>query len=246
MDYVKQEYWDNSYEDLNIDSFADNDPLVELISKVLKSIAPVEGDVMELGCYPGRYLKVFGDFGCRLNGIDTTPKVTGLKSFFISKGYSTGNFLQGDVTKYSSDKKYDIVCSFGFIEHFENWEEVILLHSKFVKQGGLIFITVPNFKGFFQRKFHLLFDKENLGRHNLKAMSVEDWITLLEKNNIQYEILFEGPFGEIEFWVDEEKRSRLKRFILNRALRFLNSLKHLKLSPSKSYSPYLGLVIKVK
>jgi SAM-dependent methyltransferase len=245
MDYVNQEYWDKAYEDLDIE-FSDDDALVQLIKNVLILTNSVKGDVIEFGCYPGRYLKVFGDFGLCLNGIDTTPKVSNLPAYFNSKHYCTGSFIRGDIFKYSPGKKFDIVCSFGFVEHFKNWQEVVLLHLQFVKKGGLVFITVPNFKGFFQKYFHIFFDKENLNRHNLQAMVVEEWMHLLNKNNIQYNILFHGPFGEIEFWADEEKRSRLKRYMLNKALSFLNSLKRLKLSPSKSYSPYLGLVIKIK
>jgi SAM-dependent methyltransferase len=246
MDYVNQEYWDNSYEDLNIEFDSSNDPLAELISKVLKLNSPGRGDVIEFGCYPGRYLKIFGDFGLCLHGIDTTPKVTNLPSFFSSKGYCAGSFVRGDVFKYSPGQQFDIVCSFGFIEHFQNWHEVILLHLQFVKKGGLVFITVPNFKGFFQRHFHSLFDKQNLNRHNLMSMDVEGWKAVLKKNNIQYDILFQGPFGNIEFWADEEERSRLKRFVLHKLLIILNHLKRFKLSPSNSYSPYLGLIIKVK
>lgn len=245
MDYVNQEYWDKSYEDLNLE-FTFDDSLVQLISKVLKLNGAGKGEVLELGCYPGGYLRVFGDFGLCLNGIDTTPKVANLPAFFNSKGYCVGDFIRGDVFKYTPGKKFDIVCSFGFIEHFANWQEVILLHLKFVKQGGLIFITVPNFKGFFQRYFHQFLDKENLNRHNLKAMDVKQWNAVLKKNNIQYEILFQGPFGDIEFWVDEEKRSKLKRYAINKILEFLNRFKTLKLAPSKSYSPYLGLIIKLK
>ncbi|MBA4139223.1 MAG: methyltransferase domain-containing protein [Segetibacter sp.] len=245
MDYVEQEYWDKSYEDLSLEFSNDDDPLVTLISKVLKSNSG-KGDVIEFGCYPGKYLKVFGDFGLCLNGIDTTEKVTRLPAFFNSKGYCVGDFIRGDLFKYTPGRKFDIVCSFGFIEHFTNWQDVVLLHLKFVKQGGLIFITVPNFRGFFQRYFHQFFDKENLHRHNLKAMDVKQWNAVLQKNNIDYDILFQGPFGAIEFWVDEEKRSKLKRYAINKILVFLNLFKTLKLAPSKSYSPYLGLIIKLQ
>jgi L-malate glycosyltransferase len=246
MDYVNQEYWDKSYEHLDLEFSDENEPLVKLIKDVLITTNTGKGNVIELGCYPGRYLKVFGDFGLCLNGIDTTPKVANLLEYFSSKNFCVDSFINGDVFKYEPRRQFDVVCSFGFLEHFKNWQEVILLHLKFVKKGGLIFITVPNFRGFFQKHFHSFFDRENLNRHNLEAMQVDEWKAVLKKNNIEYEILFEGPFGDIEFWADEEKRNQLKRFALNKTLAFLNSLKRLKLSPSKSYSPYLGLVIKVK
>ena len=218
-----------------------------LIKQVLREQQINKGDVIEIGCYPGRYLRVFGDAGMCLHGIDTTPKVeTELKAVYQNHGYCVGDFIRGDIFKYSSIKNITIACSFGFIEHFENFEEVVLLHTKFVSKGGLVIITVPNFSGFFQKYFHYFFDKENLDRHNLKAMNVDRWIAALNKNNIQYELIFKGAFGELEFWFDEETRSRLKRFIMDNFLRVVKLVKRFKIRTSKLYSPYYGLVIKLK
>lgn len=246
MDYVSQAYWDDAYSDMSLDFDNETDPIVQLISSVIKHENSSDKTVIELGCYPGRYLKVFGDHGYCLSGIDTTPKVAKeLPTYLQSKGYCVNELINEDVFNYKPDKYYDVVCSFGFIEHFTIWQSVVLKHHSMVQKDGLIIITVPNFSGFFQRTFHYLFDRKNLDRHNLKAMQVEDWIAVFDREKIRYKVLFKGAFGPIEFWVDEEERSWFKRFFLHRLLKFLNSLSKFNWKPSKHYSPYLGLVIKL-
>jgi len=48
-----------------------------------------------------------------------------------------------DVFKFKSKEKYDVVCSFGLIEHFYDKEDIMNVHKKFVKPGGIIMILVP-------------------------------------------------------------------------------------------------------
>jgi 2-polyprenyl-3-methyl-5-hydroxy-6-metoxy-1,4-benzoquinol methylase len=39
------------------------------------------------------------------------------------------------------------VISFGFIEHFDNPENVIQKHLDLLKPGGILIVGVPNFTG---------------------------------------------------------------------------------------------------
>jgi 2-polyprenyl-3-methyl-5-hydroxy-6-metoxy-1,4-benzoquinol methylase len=48
-----------------------------------------------------------------------------------------------DVFKFKSKEKYDLVCSFGLIEHFYDKQKIMNVHKKFVKPGGIIMILVP-------------------------------------------------------------------------------------------------------
>lgn len=80
--------------------------------------------VLEIGCFPGKFLSVFGELGYELNGIDISPRVeTDLPIWLRDKGYKTGNFINADFFDYADSRKYGVVCSFGFIEHFVNWQE---------------------------------------------------------------------------------------------------------------------------
>lgn len=243
MDFVSQQYWDNSYRNLNLDIDISNDPIVDLLNRVLTTTQ--EKTVLEIGCFPGRYLRVFGELGYELNGVDTTPKTTtDLPVFFKSKGYKIGHLSCESIFDYQPTKKFDVVCSFGFIEHFDNWQQIIDVHLSHLKPGGILIITVPNFSGFFQHIFHLLFDLENLRRHNLRAMNVEKWMRYLKSKNPNFKVLFSGSFGEIDFWVDKDVlgkwRSRFKR----KWNLITELIKKKQMRSSNLYSPYKGIILK--
>ena len=81
-------------------------------------------------------------------------------------------FNNTDFFNFSTDRKYDIVFSLGFIEHFNNTRDVILRHVDLLASGGLLLIVLPNLlglNGWIQRRF----DKENYDAHNLKSMEID-------------------------------------------------------------------------
>ena len=81
-------------------------------------------------------------------------------------------FNNTDFFNFSTDRKYDIVFSLGFIEHFNNTRDVILRHVDLLASSGLLLIVLPNLlglNGWIQRRF----DKENYDVHNLKSMEID-------------------------------------------------------------------------
>ena len=181
MDFVAQNYWDESYEKYVFSKTPESDPIRQLLQKHLNG--DKQTSVLELGCFPGRYLQVFGEMGFALNGIDTTPRVEyDLPSYLNEQGFGVEIFIQGDALTHQFDQKYGIVCSFGFIEHFEEWNLVIERHLSLLENKGILIITVPNFSGFFQYFYHLIFDKPNLKRHNISSMNPSKWLKIMEKN----------------------------------------------------------------
>lgn len=244
---VSQEYWDNSYETLDINMDISTDPVAGFIRDTLKKYGKANEVVLEVGCYPGRYLKVFGEFGYQLNGIDLTPKVeTELPLFLAAQGYNTGLFKQVDFFDTTLQTQYDVVCSFGFLEHFINWKAVLLRHYQMVKTGGLLLLTVPNFKGIFQFLLHHTFDKVNLKRHNTKAMEINKWINIFENSTDNCEILYAGHFGNFDFWTDHQNLHPIKQKVLNLVLAAKDIIKKKNIPNSSHYSPYMGIVIRKK
>jgi SAM-dependent methyltransferase len=49
-----------------------------------------------------------------------------------------------DFFEFAPRKKYDLVLSGGFAEHFDDYELVVRKHAEFAKPGGLIVVMVPN------------------------------------------------------------------------------------------------------
>lgn len=244
---VSQEYWNNSYETLNINLDISTDPVAGFVRDTLKKYGKTNETVLEVGCYPGRYLKVFGEFGYQLNGIDLTPKVEReLPLFLAAQGYKIGSFKQLDFFDTTLQIQYDVVCSFGFLEHFINWEAVLLRHFQMVKKGGLLLLTVPNFKGIIQFFLHHTFDNVNLKRHNTKAMEINKWRSVLKNDIENCEVLYAGHFGNFDFWTDHQKLHPFKQKLLTLVFAAKDILKKINLSNSSHYSPYMGIVIRKK
>jgi len=206
-------------------------------------IAPLKGQprtCLEAGCYPGRFLAVFGELGYELHGIDRVDNLDLLPEWLKQSGYRTGRFHKCDFNRFCPELKYDVVCSFGFIEHFTNWESILERHAALVADNGYLVVEAPNFTGGFQYWLHSRFDKKNLARHHTPAMKVEKWADLLEAGG--FEIIYAGYFGKFRFWTEPEPRRLSERLFL-RLLRIMQpALKVLLPRDKRLYSPFCGVI----
>lgn len=237
---VQQHYWDSSYRILNLPKIDLKNPIAKLILKYFKKDKKV---VFEVGCFPGNFLSIFGYLGYKLCGIDKTPRVDiDFVNWLKQNGFETGEFFKENFLNFNNTNKYDVVCSFGFIEHFTNTEDIILLHEKLVKDNGYLLITTPNFSGILQNKLHKFFDHKNYIRHNIESMDPYMWKKILI--NKGYEIIFCDWFGGFDFWVDKEKRNFLKKILLFIILITVKIIKLIPWKNSKLYSPFCGIIAK--
>lgn len=240
---ASQSYWDEAYAGYSLAAKVPDDDIVK--NWLIEHIRPVkDASCMEIGCFPGRYLTVMGDLGYTLNGLDLTPRVKNeFPAWLKNEGYKVGSFWQEDFLKFNPGEKYDMVCSFGFIEHFTNWEDVFLKHIELVKDNGLIVIETPNFKGLLQRFIHWFLDNENYNRHYIPSMSPKKWARLCEKHG--FEIEFKGHIGHFQFWVDQLPTTFWRTKFFNRLITNYERLKRMK--PGRPvYAPYCGIIARRK
>jgi SAM-dependent methyltransferase len=142
----------------------------DLLAKLIKE--KNVKNAIELGGFPGYYATYLKKY----LGLDTT-----LFDYFIHEelidqlleinGLKPGDIeiVEADLFTYKVKQPYDMVLSFGLIEHFNDTKSIIESHLQFLKPGGVLFITLPNFKsinGWVQRKF----DKDNYDKHNISSM----------------------------------------------------------------------------
>jgi SAM-dependent methyltransferase len=194
---------------------------------------------LEIGCFPGRYLGVLGRMGYEVNGIDLTPAVERMKSAFDAEGLHTGSFIHADFFTFAAEPKYDLVCSFGFIEHFPNWQQAVLKHTEHLAAGGLLVIETPNFRGWVQHTLHRLLDATNLRRHHVPAMQPGKWAALLRDQG--FEVLSQGYLGRFDFWTDSPPPDFFQR-IIHRALRLVRPLLVRAGNGRPSLAPYCVLI----
>jgi len=236
----EQTDWDKGYEDFEMFTA----PKVDKMRQWLEQYIPKEkNNVIEVGCFPGRYLAVFGENGYKLNGLDLTPNVeTFLPHWLKSKGFECGDFLKEDFLEFIPTQKFDVVTSYGFIEHFTNWELVFQKHIDLVSEDGYLIISTPNFKGFVQNVLHKFLDDVNYKKHVISSMRPKKWKQLCEENG--FEVIYNGWFGGFNFWTGWQGRPYFKRFVLHRFMKlvpFLN--KNIKVN-HRAYSPFCGVVAK--
>lgn len=127
---------------------------------------------IELGGFPGYYSVYLKKY----QKLDTTLFDYYIHKEIINKllekhGLEPGDIkiIEADLFNYTPRVLYDMVLSFGLIEHFIDTKDIIERHLQFLKPGGVLFITLPNFhsvNGWVQRKF----DKENYDKHYINCM----------------------------------------------------------------------------
>ena len=248
MNIVDQKHWDESYKDWEY-YIADNETTAFMDTWIQKSseITTISS-CFEIGCYPGSYLThIAKRYNLVISGVDLTPEM-GDRFFewLNSEKINVGDFYCGDAFEIIEKlklqyKKYDMVYSCGFIEHFDEYLKVIERHGDILKQHGILIITTPNFSGAFQKIMHILVDGENYKRHVIEAMNPQKWRYMMEKEG--YKTLFCGYYGIFDFWVDNQKRNIIQEIILRIIIRLINPLKRILRHDRKAFSPYCGLVM---
>jgi SAM-dependent methyltransferase len=130
---------------------------------------------IEVGGFPGTFSVYFKKFKrYKVTLLDYFVSYPTVYALFEKNQLSQEDIevKEADFLCYTSDTLYDFVFSAGFIEHFENTEDILNRHVNLAKKGGKILITLPNLRGFngwIQKVFH----KSNYDIHNIKCMDIE-------------------------------------------------------------------------
>lgn len=196
MDSVAtKEYWNEHWKESGFGIAPKHHPVRKWIENEIPNTKTAS--CIEIGCYPGKFLSVFGEKGYELNGVDSFSEINSLANWFKDKGYRLGNFYEADFFKFIPVAKYDIVASFGFIEHFENLSEVLDRHLALLKPGGKVVIDVPNLNSPIYYFLYKLFEPKTLQNHVLSVMNLEAIKSVLEAKGCQ--INYAGYFGYFYF-----------------------------------------------
>ncbi len=196
-------------------------------------------NAIELGGFPGYYATYLKKY----QHLDTT-----LFDYFIHEGLinqlleTNGlkpgdiNIIEADLFEYKPEKPYDMVLSFGLIEHFNDTKAIIATHLQFLKPAGVLFITLPNFKGingWIQRKF----DKENYDKHNINSMDLQLLAKCCEDLGLtEIETYYHGKFT---VWLENksEQGAMTKAFV--KAVWWMVKLAKIIPFTNKALSPYI-------
>ena len=160
MDKAGKNYWNGVWKNkstpslfnINSDSFYDY-YYVQFHKMFRKILKTTKGNkkVLEVGCANSIWLVYFNKiWNYEVYGLDYSEiGCRQEKRLFRKYGIDEENVIYSDFFTPPKDllEEFDIVISFGVIEHFENTSEVLSALSKYLKPGGLLFTEIPNLNG---------------------------------------------------------------------------------------------------
>ncbi len=152
--------------------------LDKMMGKLLKGSEPHNPRTLELGAATGVltrwFIEKYGGTGVLVDNSEASFQAYNTMKYDLKK-YMT--YIKTDLFKLELEERFDWVCSFGLMEHFEDKKNLIEVHKRFVVPGGMIVIIIlmdtPLTRTFFE-----LYPELNLGyRELLKEREIKDILT---------------------------------------------------------------------
>jgi 2-polyprenyl-3-methyl-5-hydroxy-6-metoxy-1,4-benzoquinol methylase len=160
MDKAGKAYWDGVWKDSSLPPAIDprkpglNNYVTrqyhEYFARTFNSPAHCKKTLLEIGCARSTWLPYFGnELQFKVHGIDYSPLGAEHASQILRRERVNGNITCANVfdPPPSLLGTFDVVVSFGVVEHFENTSACIGAFSNFVRPGGLLFTSIPNMTG---------------------------------------------------------------------------------------------------
>lgn len=207
---------------------------------------------LEVGSAPGfNLIRLHQTFGFDPFGVEYSPPGVELnREIFKLNGIAPQNVIQADFLSAPFQERYrnqfDLVMSFGFIEHFSDVEEVISKHVHVLSSGGHLVVTIPNLRGV-NYFLSWVFQKDVIPLHNTSIMHRQTFCTLFARLGVTP--LMCGYYGTFNFGLFNTSRVSWKRHLLKLsgdAQRLLNAIFRIVFgargAESGYFSPYLIFV----
>jgi 2-polyprenyl-3-methyl-5-hydroxy-6-metoxy-1,4-benzoquinol methylase len=204
-DLTEKRFWDNYWEIRNSEAAeikrSGKDSGVNAILDVFGKYLPINEDLhaLEIGGAPGQYLIYMAkNFGYHLHSLDFSKVGNEQTLKYLTAANIKIDIYERDL--FSERLKedlplFDIVYSLGFIEHFEDFNQVVRKHIDLLRPGGILLIGVPNLGGvygFFLKRTA----PQLLAIHNQSAMKSHNWDKFEKELNLT--TIFKGYVGGFE------------------------------------------------
>ncbi len=196
-------YWQNKSNLIN--RIPNNYPFTSELRKIIQMKKTT--NLLEIGGFPG-YYSVWASKECQvkstlLDFVILPALVDQLKAANNFEGeiqiLEMDLFSNNELTKELN--AYDLVISNGLIEHFPDTQNILEKHVQFLKNGGQLFISLPNFKGL-NGWFQKTFDSENYAKHFIPCMDIDLLTSICTQMNLKnVQVTYTGGFM---LWLENE------------------------------------------
>ena len=204
---------------------------------------------LEIGSAPGQNLiELANGLGITPFGIEYTDEGARLnRQLFVRNGFSPDNVLCEDFFAPALDARlctFDIVLSFGFVEHFDDPAPVIRRQIDFCRVGGYAVVVIPNLQGLYYF-WNQIFNPKVIETHNTGMMRNGAFFRMCEAAG-GFEVIFKGAVGSFDHGLlthDGKFIPRVGISLLRRLASATRALDRYILSPlGVGHPPYLVVV----
>jgi SAM-dependent methyltransferase len=215
-----------------------------LFHDVLEKYVPKKQDMsfLEVGGYPGMWAIYFAKFySAKSSLLDRYADRNVIQALSKKNFVENIDVIEGDVFKLNPARKFDVVMSAGFIEHFSDVSGVVDKHIEYLKADGTLILTVPNFLGL-NGLLQKMVDRETYETHFLETMYDNKLKKIVGDKNM--EVIFISYYGKFCLWLEDINN---KPRWLRRSIYLANVIgKFIARFESRLFSPYLVIVAKKK
>jgi ubiquinone/menaquinone biosynthesis C-methylase UbiE len=101
------------------------------------------GKILNCGCGTGQWSIPFAQDGFRVTNLDLSDNALFIAKKLFEKKSLSGDFINGDILNMPFENEtFDIVVSFGVLEHFSDIDQPISEMIRVLKPGGIFFADV--------------------------------------------------------------------------------------------------------
>lgn len=160
MDKAGQKYWNDSWASSDIPQAVDpsdartenyiNRRFHQVFTRLFDRSEASSMRLLEVGCAKSAWLPYFArEFGFSVCGIDYSPNGCQMARRILQANAVEAEIVCADIYSPPEDMlgEFDVVVSFGVVEHFDDTAACLRAVSSFLKPGGLLVTNIPNMVG---------------------------------------------------------------------------------------------------
>ncbi|WP_394846823.1 class I SAM-dependent methyltransferase [Pendulispora brunnea] len=142
-------------------------------------------NVLELGAGTGFLTRwLVSTYGMKGTLVDNNAEARRAFDALDDDTKSSIDYVMSDLFSYRPAERFDVVCSFGVIEHFADKTDILRAHTDHLHDGGRLLLLVPMDTPL-SRLFYELHPELNLGYREL--WSAREFQTMLEGHGFDVE-----------------------------------------------------------
>lgn len=160
MDKAGQEFWNSLWRSSETPPAVDptddtlrnwvNQQFHQLFVQLFDKSCTPDMALLEVGCGKSAWLPYFAkEFSFKISGLDYSPIGCEMARIVLRASNVDGEIVQADLFSPPSylEGAFDVVVSFGLVEHFDDTSNCVSALAWFVKPGGIVITSIPNMVG---------------------------------------------------------------------------------------------------